>query len=157
MLTHIYADGRLGSIQPIDGQPGKFKPSASYVYGVGGFLLAGSELDRLARRSPDGASLTRAEQDPPKQSWRIGILRMTSGTFESGSSRRHTSIYSGLRSASPANSKTRPPRREIVEVLHVLGEWPLRFVRDVRKHECDRVRDTVAVRPFELPEIVVPG
>jgi unsaturated rhamnogalacturonyl hydrolase len=52
MLTHIYADGRLGSIQPIDGQPGKFKPSASYVYGVGGFLLAGSELDRLARAKP---------------------------------------------------------------------------------------------------------
>jgi len=49
MLTHIYADGRLGSIQPIDGAPGKFKPSASYVYGVGGFLLAGSELDRLAK------------------------------------------------------------------------------------------------------------
>ncbi len=48
MLTHIYADGRLGSIQPIDGQPGKFKPSASYVYGVGGFLLAGSEMNRLA-------------------------------------------------------------------------------------------------------------
>jgi rhamnogalacturonyl hydrolase YesR len=52
MLTHIYADGRLGSIQPIDGAPGKFKPSASYVYGVGGFLLAGSELDRLARAKP---------------------------------------------------------------------------------------------------------
>jgi unsaturated rhamnogalacturonyl hydrolase len=49
MLKHIYADGRLGSIQPIDGQPGKFKPSASYVYGVGGFLLAASELDVLAR------------------------------------------------------------------------------------------------------------
>ncbi len=49
MLSHIYADGRLGSIQPIDGQPGIFKPSASYVYGVGGFLLAGSELERLSR------------------------------------------------------------------------------------------------------------
>jgi unsaturated rhamnogalacturonyl hydrolase len=48
MLGHIYADGRLGSIQPIDGQPGKFKPSASYVYGVGGFLMAGSEMHRLA-------------------------------------------------------------------------------------------------------------
>jgi unsaturated rhamnogalacturonyl hydrolase len=48
MLTHVYADGRLGSIQPIDGQPGKFKPSASYVYGVGGFLMAGSEMVRLA-------------------------------------------------------------------------------------------------------------
>jgi unsaturated rhamnogalacturonyl hydrolase len=52
MLTHIYADGRLGSIQPIDGQPGKFKPSASYVYGVGGFLLAGSEMHRLAEGKP---------------------------------------------------------------------------------------------------------
>jgi unsaturated rhamnogalacturonyl hydrolase len=48
ILGHIYADGRLGSIQPIDGQPGKFKPSASYVYGVGGFLMAGSEMHRLA-------------------------------------------------------------------------------------------------------------
>jgi len=50
MLTHIYADGRLGSIQPIDGQPGKFKLSASYVYGVGGFLLAASEVDAMAAK-----------------------------------------------------------------------------------------------------------
>jgi unsaturated rhamnogalacturonyl hydrolase len=50
MLTHIYADGRLGSIQPIDGQPGKFRPSASYVYGVGGFLLAASEVDSMAAK-----------------------------------------------------------------------------------------------------------
>jgi|HubBroStandDraft_1064217.scaffolds.fasta_scaffold62924_1 unsaturated rhamnogalacturonyl hydrolase len=49
ILSHIYADGRLGSIQPIDGQPGKFKPSASSVYGVGAFLLAASELDALAQ------------------------------------------------------------------------------------------------------------
>ena len=48
MVAHVYDDGRLGSIQPIDGQPGKFKPSASYVYGVGGFLLAASELDAMA-------------------------------------------------------------------------------------------------------------
>lgn len=48
MLSHVYADGRLGSIQPIDAAPGHFKPSASYVYGVGGFLLAGSEMHKLA-------------------------------------------------------------------------------------------------------------
>jgi unsaturated rhamnogalacturonyl hydrolase len=48
MLSHIYADGRLGSIQTIGIDPGKFQPSASYVYGVGGFLLAGSEMHRLA-------------------------------------------------------------------------------------------------------------
>jgi rhamnogalacturonyl hydrolase YesR len=52
MLSHIYADGRLGSIQPIDGQPGTFKPSASSVYGVGGFLLAASELYTLAQNAP---------------------------------------------------------------------------------------------------------
>jgi rhamnogalacturonyl hydrolase YesR len=48
MLQHVYADGRLGSIQPVDGQPGKFKPSASHVYGVGGFLMAGYQMNRLA-------------------------------------------------------------------------------------------------------------
>jgi unsaturated rhamnogalacturonyl hydrolase len=48
MLNHVYATGRLGSIQPIGGEPGKFKPSSSYVYGVGAFLLAGSEFSQLA-------------------------------------------------------------------------------------------------------------
>jgi rhamnogalacturonyl hydrolase YesR len=50
MLTHVYADGRLGSIQPIGGEPGKFKPSSSYVYGVGAFLLAGSELAHMSEK-----------------------------------------------------------------------------------------------------------
>ena len=49
MLAHIYADGRLGSIQPIGAEPGQFKPASSYVYGVGAFLLAGSELDKIAK------------------------------------------------------------------------------------------------------------
>jgi rhamnogalacturonyl hydrolase YesR len=50
ILKHIYADGRLGSIQPIDGEPGQFKPSASSVFGVGAFLLAASEVDAMAER-----------------------------------------------------------------------------------------------------------
>lgn len=48
MLSHVYADGRVGSIQPIASGPGNFNPSSSYVYGVGAFLLAGSELHELA-------------------------------------------------------------------------------------------------------------
>lgn len=48
MLRHVYQDGRLGSIQPIGAEPGKFQPSSSYVYGVGAFLLSGSELAELA-------------------------------------------------------------------------------------------------------------
>lgn len=48
MLLHVYADGRLGSIQPIGAAPGAFQPSSSYVYGVGAFLLAGAEMNRYA-------------------------------------------------------------------------------------------------------------
>ena len=49
MIGNIYEDGRLGCIQPVSAAPGEFKQSSSYVYGVGGFLLFGSELDKLAR------------------------------------------------------------------------------------------------------------
>ncbi len=49
LLQHIYADGRFGCIQAVSDAPGKFKPTSSYVYGVGAFLLAGSEVDRLAQ------------------------------------------------------------------------------------------------------------
>ncbi len=48
LLSHIYADGRLGSIQPIGAAPDAFKPQSSYVYGVGAFLMAGSEVRQLA-------------------------------------------------------------------------------------------------------------
>jgi rhamnogalacturonyl hydrolase YesR len=48
MLKHIYADGRLGDIQQTGAAPSTYKPSASYNYGVGGFLLAGSEIYKMA-------------------------------------------------------------------------------------------------------------
>jgi rhamnogalacturonyl hydrolase YesR len=49
LLSHIYQDGRLGCIQPVGMAPGDFTPTSSYVYGIGGFLLAGSEVYRLAK------------------------------------------------------------------------------------------------------------
>ena len=49
LVSHIYADGRLGCIQPIGPAPGDFKPQSSYVYGVGAFLMAESQLRNLAR------------------------------------------------------------------------------------------------------------
>ena len=48
LIRHIYAGGRLGDIQPIGAKPEAFTPAASYVYGVGAFLLAGSELANAA-------------------------------------------------------------------------------------------------------------
>ena len=49
MLTHVYADGRLGCIQPVGAAPGAYVESSSYVYGVGAYLLAGSEIYRTAK------------------------------------------------------------------------------------------------------------
>jgi len=48
MVSHIYADGRLGDIQQTGSAPALFKASSSWNYGVGGFLLAGSEVYKMA-------------------------------------------------------------------------------------------------------------
>ena len=48
LLSHVYADGRLGSIQPIGAAPDAYTPTSSYVFGTGAFLLAGSEVYKLA-------------------------------------------------------------------------------------------------------------
>ena len=44
IVSHIYADGRLGCIQQTGAEPAFYRPTASYDYGIGAFLLAGSEL-----------------------------------------------------------------------------------------------------------------
>jgi rhamnogalacturonyl hydrolase YesR len=49
MLHHIFADGRLGCIQQTGAEPEPFKASANYTYGVGAFLLAGSEIRQMRR------------------------------------------------------------------------------------------------------------
>jgi unsaturated rhamnogalacturonyl hydrolase len=49
LLAHVYEDGRLGCIQPVGASPDAYQASSSYVYGVGAFLLAGSELAQLSR------------------------------------------------------------------------------------------------------------
>ena len=48
LVSHIYQDGRIGCIQPIGAAPGDYPETASYVFGTGAFLLAGSEVYRLA-------------------------------------------------------------------------------------------------------------
>jgi rhamnogalacturonyl hydrolase YesR len=49
LLTHVYADGRLGCIQPVGSAPAAFTETSSYVYGVGAYLLAGSEIYRSVK------------------------------------------------------------------------------------------------------------
>jgi unsaturated rhamnogalacturonyl hydrolase len=48
LVRHIYSDGRLGCVQPVGAAPGAYTEGASYVFGTGAFLLAGSEVERLS-------------------------------------------------------------------------------------------------------------
>jgi unsaturated rhamnogalacturonyl hydrolase len=47
LIENIYADGRLGSIQPVGAAPGAFTAASSYAFGTGAFLMAGSEVAKL--------------------------------------------------------------------------------------------------------------
>jgi len=58
MVGHIYWDGRLGCIEQTGAEPAPFKATASYTYGMGAFLLAGSEIRRMGV-APFGAGKRR--------------------------------------------------------------------------------------------------
>jgi unsaturated rhamnogalacturonyl hydrolase len=48
----VEPDGRLTHVQPIGSDPKKFDDDATEVYGVGAFLLAGSEVYRMVTPGP---------------------------------------------------------------------------------------------------------
>ncbi|MFZ0304776.1 MAG: glycoside hydrolase family 88 protein, partial [Terracidiphilus sp.] len=49
MMSHVYADGRLGCIQPVGAAPDAYTETSSYVYGVGAWLMAAEEIERGAK------------------------------------------------------------------------------------------------------------
>lgn len=49
LLRNVYADGRLGNIQQTGAEPAFYRPSSSFDYGVGGFMLAAAELKVMAQ------------------------------------------------------------------------------------------------------------
>lgn len=57
ILHHVYADGRLGCIQQTGAQPAYYLPGSSYNYGVGAYLLAASELKRMAVKDQQAAAV----------------------------------------------------------------------------------------------------
>jgi unsaturated rhamnogalacturonyl hydrolase len=47
MVASVWPDGKVGFIQPIGADPKSVTKEMTEVYGVGGFLMAGSEITRL--------------------------------------------------------------------------------------------------------------
>lgn len=50
LVTCVTTDGKLTHVQPIGADPKQFAADSTEVYGVGAFLLAGSEIYRLAEK-----------------------------------------------------------------------------------------------------------
>lgn len=50
IVRHVYADGRLGGIQQTGAEPAFYRPTSSYNYGVGGFMLAAAELKKMVTK-----------------------------------------------------------------------------------------------------------
>jgi len=47
LVNCVDSEGRINHVQPIGGDPQKFDPNSTEVYGTGAFLLAGSEVYRM--------------------------------------------------------------------------------------------------------------
>ena len=50
IVKHVYADGRLGGIQQTGAEPAFYRPTSSFNYGVGGFMLAAAELKTMVAK-----------------------------------------------------------------------------------------------------------
>lgn len=61
----VHENGKLGWVQPIGAAPGKVNADLTEVYGVGSFLLAGSEVYKIALRGQDRARLVEAVNPVP--------------------------------------------------------------------------------------------
>jgi len=48
LVGHIYQDGRLGAVPPVNEETGAYAAGSSWNYGVGAFLLAAGEVDALS-------------------------------------------------------------------------------------------------------------
>jgi unsaturated rhamnogalacturonyl hydrolase len=49
LVGHIYQDGRLGAIPPVNDELAAYNAGSSWNYGVGAFLLAAGEVDALSQ------------------------------------------------------------------------------------------------------------
>ena len=47
MVSSVWPDGKVGFIQPIGADPKAVTKDMTEVYGVGGFLMAGTELYKM--------------------------------------------------------------------------------------------------------------
>jgi len=80
LVSCVEADGKLTHVQPVGSDPKKFAEDSTAPYGIGAFLLAGSEVYRMAvwNNSGDAAG---PWGGPPPPGWRVKIKVTNPATF----------------------------------------------------------------------------
>jgi rhamnogalacturonyl hydrolase YesR len=68
LVSCVDVEGKLTHVQPIGADPKKFAPESTEVYGVGAFLLAGSEVYRMAIL--EGRKPVKVKVKNPSELWR---------------------------------------------------------------------------------------
>lgn len=68
LVDCVHPDGKLGYVQPIGADPRKVRADKTEIYGVGAFLLAGSEVYKIAVRS--GADVQKVIVENPTLQFR---------------------------------------------------------------------------------------
>jgi len=89
LTSCLEANGKLTHVQPIGADPKKFSEDATEVYGVGAFLLAGSEVYRVAVLEKGGAHLVRVTVHNP------AAFRRENETVEISSSEQSPAVIDG--------------------------------------------------------------
>ncbi len=69
LVACVDAEGKLTHVQPIGADPKKFEPTATEIYGVGAFLLAGSEVYRMVVLEQTRPVLVEVKN--PSTNWRF--------------------------------------------------------------------------------------
>jgi rhamnogalacturonyl hydrolase YesR len=59
LVSHVNAEGRLGSVQKVAGAPGASRPEDTHEYAVGALLLAGEQMAELAKTNARATVSTR--------------------------------------------------------------------------------------------------
>jgi unsaturated rhamnogalacturonyl hydrolase len=57
LVSCVHPDGKLGYVQPIGADPRQVDANQTEIYGVGAFLLAGSEVYKISIRHTDGGQV----------------------------------------------------------------------------------------------------
>ena len=129
LVACVEADGKLTHVQPIGADPKKFAEDSTEVYGVGSFLLAGSEVYRLAVLK--NARVITVSVSNPAHFWREDeTVEVTPNLPEAAAWAVMDGVSSRMLDSQVYAAETNAPKKLIFQVTLAPGETRKFYVLD---------------------------